>query len=46
LGRQPENKKDCLKTPKRRLKPFSDGMERVEFLFDLYEKAVNGQATP
>ena len=29
-----------------RAKPFSDGMERVEFLFDLYEKAVNGQATP
>ncbi|HFC8509151.1 TPA: DNA methyltransferase [Neisseria subflava] len=27
-------------------KPFSDGMERVEFLFDLYEKAVNGQKTP
>ena len=29
-----------------RTKPFSDGMERVEFLFDLYEKAVNGQKTP
>lgn len=29
-----------------RARPFSDGMERVEFLFDLYEKAVNGQATP
>ncbi len=29
-----------------RAKPFSDGMERVEFLFDLYEKAVNGQKTP
>ena len=29
-----------------RAKPFSDGMERVEFLFDLYEKAVNGQTTP
>lgn len=29
-----------------RAKPFSDGMERVEFLFDLYEKAINGQKTP
>ena len=29
-----------------RAKPFSDGMERVEFLFDLYEKTVNGQKTP
>lgn len=29
-----------------RAKPFSDGIERVEFLFDLYEKAVNGQKTP
>lgn len=29
-----------------RAKPFSDGMERVKFLFDLYEKAINGQTTP
>ncbi len=29
-----------------RAKPFSDAKERVDFLFDLYEKAVNGQTTP
>lgn len=29
-----------------RAKPFSDAKERVDFLFDLYEKAVNDQTTP